>query len=81
MKLSNLQVHNEIVHYKNNVANDRVHIVRGVYRKSLGSATRPVSADAAAVYGDARYTCPSLCPIRPGKFLQQEAYNFCCPSP
>ena len=34
---------------------------------SRGSQTRPASADAAAVYGDARYTCASLWPIRPGK--------------
>ena len=29
----------------------------------------PVTADAAAVYGDARYTCESIEPILPGKFL------------
>lgn len=38
-------------------------------RNSRGSVTKPVSADAAAVYGEARYICPSLWPMRPGKFL------------
>lgn len=38
-------------------------------RKSLGSVTYPVKAEAAAVYGEARYICPSLWPILPGKFL------------
>lgn len=32
------------------------------------------------MYGDARYTCPSLCPMRPGKFLWQHATLklLCC---
>ncbi|CAJ1976543.1 unnamed protein product [Sphenostylis stenocarpa] len=39
-----------------------------IYKNFLGSVTKPVSADAAAVYGEARYIWPSMCPIRPGKF-------------
>ncbi|GJD06159.1 hypothetical protein Gasu2_05890 [Galdieria sulphuraria] len=39
------------------------------YAESTRSVTYPVNAVAAAVYGEARYTWPSLDPIRPGKFL------------
>ena len=35
----------------------------------VGSVIKPVSADAAAVSGLTRYTCPSLVPERPRKFL------------
>src|SRR5438445_13828082 len=35
---------------------------------SLGSVMRPVIALAATVAGDARNTCDSLWPMRPGKF-------------
>src|SRR5579864_995769 len=42
---------------------------RALYFRSLGSVIFPVTADAAATSGDARYVCDSICPILPGKFL------------
>src|SRR6185437_6926356 len=42
---------------------------RAFHFKSLGSVIFPVTADAAATSGDARYVCDSICPILPGKFL------------
>ena len=35
---------------------------------SRGSHTRPATADAATVYGEARYTCADAAPMRPLKF-------------
>jgi len=50
-------------------------------KKFLGSVTKPVKADAAAVYGEARYTWPSLCPILPGKFRFVVETQTCFQSP
>ena len=44
-----------------------VPVLMGSVMNLRGSVTWPVSADAAAVSGEARKTPASLCPMRPGK--------------
>src|SRR5919198_2458401 len=46
-----------------------------------GSVMRPVTADAATVYGDAKYTCADAAPMRPLKFRAVvEMATVCSPS-
>lgn len=56
------------VHHAIKAATAHIHRLT-LHMYSRGSHTLPFNALAAAVYGEAKYTCPSLCPMRPGKFL------------
>src|SRR5258706_548361 len=49
---------------------------RTLHTYSLGSVITPVSALAATVTGDARNTCDSLCPMRPGKLRLVALMHF-----
>src|SRR5207253_9725760 len=46
---------------------DLVSTVHLAHKNSRGSVISPVTADAATVYGEARYTCAVFDPILPGK--------------
>src|SRR5437764_13770199 len=47
-----------------------------VFKNSRGSVILPVNALAATVIGEARKTCDSLCPMRPGKFRLVALMHF-----
>src|SRR5437588_10596515 len=47
-----------------------------VFKNSRGSVILPVNALAATVRGEARKTCDSLCPMRPGKFRLVALMHF-----
>src|SRR5207245_3890764 len=48
----------------------------GEFKNSRGSVILPVSALAATVAGEARKTCDSLWPMRPGKFRLVALIHF-----